>query len=154
MKYVRYNAEFVDVYGNIVEIPDPDRAKQRSEREKVIAAGMEQGLKPSEMTWTPLVVEADFAAIITWFANSVGTWNVDEGDKSIPGTPEEIGYALHVIRAFQNPTENLVAVEENSLEWLIRQLRSHGSKAFTGVTSALILERLADQVEPEPPKSS
>jgi len=152
LTFVKYEAEFLDIYNNLVEIPDPDKKKHKEVREEAIEKGRSDGLKPTEITWTPPIIEADFGQIICWFANNVGIWNLDENNKSVFSNPESVGYALKAIRAFQSNTNGLVTIEEKALDWLKGQLNEHGSKAFTGVTSALLLERLSDVVEGEPPK--
>ena len=153
MKYVKYESEFLDINGNTMEIPDPDRKHQREVREKALEEGEAKGLKPSEISWTPPVLEVDFAGIICWFANSIGMWDTDADGKPAAQKPEEVGNALKVIRAFQSPNNGFVGIEEKALEWLKTQLSDMGPKAFPGVTSAMLLERLADTREGSEPSS-
>lgn len=151
LTYIKYEAEFKDVHDNTVEIPDPSKQAHKDAREKALEAGRAQGLKDSEISYTAPMVEADFADVVIWFANNI-PWERDEADKPVPTTPEDMGNALDVIRAFQNPSDGYVKLNEGALSWLVQMFKDHGSKAYAGVIPALILERLADTSEGMPPE--
>ena len=151
MLYIKYEAEFFDVNCNTVEIPNPDRQVHKDERAKALAAGRADGLKDNEISYNAPMVDADFADVIVWFANN-SPWERDDEGKPVQATPEEMGNALDVIRAFQKPHNGYVKLNESALTWLVDNFKAHGAKAFTGVIPALILERLGDVEEGLPPE--
>lgn len=151
MTYIKYEAEFKDVHDNSVEIPDPSRQAHKDARQKALAKGKAEGLKDNEISYNAPTIDADFAGVVIWFANNI-PWERDDEGKPVQTTPEEMGHALDVIRAFQKPADGYVKLNEQALTWLIQIFKDHGSKAYAGVITALILERLDDTSEGMPPE--
>jgi len=145
MKYIRYKAEFLDVYGAPISLIDPDQRKQRAIREEAIeeALAKPNGTK-ADAKWEPArIEEATFADLICIMADGIPYGPQPAKDEPpLRSNHEERGFATHVIRAFRDQEDGHVILEEKALEWLVNELKENGDFAYKGTVPVLLLERL------------
>jgi hypothetical protein len=157
LKYLRYSDKITDALGNTLEVPNPSRAVQRKAYQDAVTAGRRIGLKDSEITYEiPTLETPTYADAIIYIANRLPCPITHDPPDKI--TPQDTGHALKVIRAFasvngggKNGTRgDYLTLEDESLTWLKERVSEHGTCAFKGATSAILLERLGELIEGPP----
>ena len=150
MKTIKYAKEFRTAAGQPFPIQDPDVLVQKAARDKARSAGKD--------SWdAPMIMEPDFAEVMIWFANNIPHSLVDAEGKPLETprklTPEDIGYAYAVIKAFREHQDSCVIMEEGVHRWLVDLNKIDGPIAFR-VTQAVVANRLEDLVQESAPESA
>ena len=153
MKQIKYDKEFKAADGQPFQIPDPDVKTQNAAQAKALEEGKEFFQGPR--------IDGDFAQVMCWFVNNIphGLERDKDGkivldQKGNPQrstrklTPEDAGNAYAVIKAFRNPQNGYVELEEAVYKWLLELNETDGVEAFR-ITQGVVAERLQDTVKEE-----
>lgn len=143
MKLIKYTPEFLAASGQPFSVIDPNASAQKKAREDAKKEGKDRFDVPT--------IDCDFAQAMCWFVNNIPFQTEPEKDgKEAPLrklTPEDTGNAYAVIKAFRNPQNGYVELENSVYNWLVELNKADGVTAFR-ITQAVVAERLLD-IKPE-----
>ena len=166
VKYLRYEAEFTDIYGAPLTIIDPDQRKQKKARDEARAEAWEEakqeaiaegkgpkGVKePTKFPFQPVTIdEATFGDLVVMFADDIPYGDQPkQGEPALRATHLEREHATQVCRTFSEPvavngskdSPLYVGIGEEDLKWLVEELQENGDRKFKGTIPSLLLERL------------
>ncbi len=140
MKTIRYDSKFRTAVGQPFPIQNPDVLAQVAARD----AARERGAVPEPS----IIVDPTFAQVMQWFANNIPHTLSEDGKTPRKLTPKDTGHAYAVIKAFQDPQDETVVLEDEVYKWLVELNTLDGPAAFR-VTQAVVAERLEDLVQKE-----